>query len=180
MKLIIDIDDNVFTRLFDNGVDTSSDDREAIDRAVRNGMPYERPQGDLISREVLKEVINYNQMYVNPKLAVDDVIKLIDNAPTVDTTEQEENAYNEGYAHGLETKKPQGEYTEEDIKQAIKENFDIGYEMAKNKFERPQGKWILTPDDFSSFKCSVCEKPNFWKDNFCPNCGADMGGDKNE
>lgn len=40
MKLIIDIDDNVFTRLFDNGVDTSSDDRKVIDRAIRNGMPY--------------------------------------------------------------------------------------------------------------------------------------------
>ena len=49
MKLIIDIDDNVFTRLFDNGVDTSSDDRKVIDRAVRNGEPYEeRPQGEWI------------------------------------------------------------------------------------------------------------------------------------
>lgn len=47
MKLIIDIDDNVFTRLFDNGVETSSDDRAVIDRAVRNGMPYEeRLQGE--------------------------------------------------------------------------------------------------------------------------------------
>ena len=49
MKLIIDIDDNVFTRLFDNGVDTSSEDRKVIDRAVRNGTPYaERPQGEII------------------------------------------------------------------------------------------------------------------------------------
>lgn len=41
MKLIIDIDENVFTRLFDNGVDTSPEDRKVIDRAVRNGTPYE-------------------------------------------------------------------------------------------------------------------------------------------
>lgn len=55
MKLIIDIDDNVFTRLFDNGVDTSLEDRKVIDRAVRNGKPYEeRPKGDeLIKRAVL-------------------------------------------------------------------------------------------------------------------------------
>lgn len=52
MKLIINIDDNVFTRLFDNGVDTSSDDREVIDRAVRNGKPYEeRPHGHWIVDE---------------------------------------------------------------------------------------------------------------------------------
>ncbi len=50
MKLIIDIDDNVFTRLFDNGVDTSSEDRKVIDRAVRNGIPYEeRPQGHWVA-----------------------------------------------------------------------------------------------------------------------------------
>lgn len=49
MKLIINIDDNVFTRLFDNGIDTSSEDREVIDRAVRNGKPYEeRPHGEWI------------------------------------------------------------------------------------------------------------------------------------
>lgn len=54
MKLIIDIDDNVFTRLFDNGVDTSSDDREVIDRAVRNGKPYEeRPQGKWFGRRYI-------------------------------------------------------------------------------------------------------------------------------
>lgn len=41
MKLIIDVDENVFTRLFDNGVDTSLEDRKVIDRAVRNGKPYE-------------------------------------------------------------------------------------------------------------------------------------------
>ena len=46
MKWIIDLDENVFTRLFDNGVETSSEDREAIDRAIRNGKPYkERPTG---------------------------------------------------------------------------------------------------------------------------------------
>lgn len=52
MKLIIDIDDNVFTRLFDNEVDTSSEDRKVIDRAVRNGTPYEeRPHGEWIVDE---------------------------------------------------------------------------------------------------------------------------------
>lgn len=91
MKLIIDIDDNVFTRLFDNGVETNSDDREVIDRAVRNGMPYEdRPQGDLISRSYLKQMI--------PAPIEDEykhVHQIIDNAPTVPMPD-----FKEGYKQG--------------------------------------------------------------------------------
>ena len=57
MKLIIDIDDNVFTRLFDNGVDTSSEDRKVIDRAVRNGTAYEeRPQGDITEEQAIDKL----------------------------------------------------------------------------------------------------------------------------
>ena len=56
MKLLIDIDDNVFTRLFDNGIDTSAEDRRIIDRAVRNGTPYEeRPQGKWITDYTAKQ-----------------------------------------------------------------------------------------------------------------------------
>ena len=80
---------------------------------------------DLISREALKMAIKYNQMYVNQKLAVDDVIKLIDNVPTV------------------------------------------------------EAEWLLTPDKFTPFKCSICNQPNFWEDNFCCNCGAKMKGGAN-
>lgn len=72
MKLIIDIDDNVFTRLFDNGVDTSSEDRKVIDRSVRNGKPYEeRPTGEWIpvSEKMPNESGRYllTQCYLNFK-----------------------------------------------------------------------------------------------------------------
>ena len=40
---------------------------------------------NLIDREALKAVIEYNQNYVNAKLSVDDVLKIIDNAPSVKT-----------------------------------------------------------------------------------------------
>lgn len=43
---------------------------------------------------------------------------IIDNAPTVDT------------------------YTEDDVQEAIKAGYQVGYELPKAKFERPQGKWI--------------------------------------
>lgn len=114
MKLIIDIDDNVFTRLFDNGVDTSSDDREVIDRAVRNGMPYaESPQGDLISREALKEELE-EIVCIEPIFYQKTVFETIDNAPPVtDRTEEVLSLQNtiaklvEGIS---ENARPQGEW----------------------------------------------------------------------
>lgn len=39
MKLIIDIDEDTCTRLFDNGVEASAHDREVIDTAIRKGTP---------------------------------------------------------------------------------------------------------------------------------------------
>ena len=79
--------------------------------------------------------------------------------------------------------RPQGEYTEEDMKQAIKENFDLGYEMAKNKYERQKGKWIEVQKGIivTEYKCPFCGRTV--KDDtgydvsadypFC-HCGADM------
>lgn len=55
--------------------------------------------------------------------------------------------------------------------------------------ERPQGKWIVDEDNvFYNFKkCSNCGVGAEWLDggsqllsNFCPNCGADMRGEKND
>lgn len=57
--------------------------------------------------------------------------------------------------------------------------------------ERPKGEWIADTshcynDDEDTFECSVCKEPftlicGTPKDNlynFCPNCGADMRGEK--
>ena len=48
-----------------------------------------------------------------------------------------------------------------------------------------RGEWILKTDDFDFVdgKCSVCSYTDSffeenWLYNFCPNCGADMRGDK--
>lgn len=68
----------------------------------------------------------------------------------------------------------QGEYTEEDMKQAIKENFDIGYEMAKAKFSPKQGEWKYK--GYKTFYCNKCNKRADDRYSFCPNCGADMRG----
>ena len=155
MKLIIDIDDNVFTRLFDNGVDTSSDDREVIDRAVRNGMPYEIPQGDMISREALKDFKYINKGNFN---TVEGIREWIDNAPTVEFTEE----------------------------QAIDKLHETGWLVRHDKemTERPQGEWEFNGFCFSTtqYKCNKCEYPTLERTNFCPHCGADMqkGGVEND
>lgn len=80
----------------------------------------------------------------------------IANAPTVDT------------------------YTEDDVQYAIKEGHQVGYEMAKAKFERPQGEWLYKEFDAESgisrsYWCSNCGEPKSqWCDDFCQRCGAYM------
>ena len=121
---------------------------------------------DLISRSALKENLRENHYF---GMFTENICEVIDNAPTVET------------------------YTEEDMKRTIKENFDLGYEMAKNKYERPKGEWIEKPitekfgiGNFTrhAVVCSVCEGSGEdsegipQKTNFCPNCGADMRGEK--
>ena len=82
-------------------------------------MACKEEKGDLISREALREAINTydtfaclpdgklcpfrdledSEMYV-PYIHFDDVIKAIDNAPSVDIKDQIAGAYNEGYMCG--------------------------------------------------------------------------------
>ena len=117
-------------------------DYEAIDTAIK--ALEERPQGDLISREELKKALKSNCDLCHDKntnwcehcCPLNDFEDLIDNAPTVDIKDQIAGAYNEGYMCGsreAEKARPQGEITNEDIQQAIKEGFANGYEMAKEK-----------------------------------------------
>lgn len=115
-------------------------------------MACKEEKGDLISREALKEVINYyNHMYVNPKLAVDDVLKLIDTAPTVEA------------------------YTEEEV-QEIRE--EVAKEFIANS-KRPKGDWnyignAVINHSIKICECNQCMKRTYGEPNFCPNCGADM------
>lgn len=48
--------------------------------------------------------------------------------------------------------------------------------------ERKRGEWIFNPSDaieamFTKPKCSECGFESADNGNFCPNCGADMGGE---
>ena len=55
MQIVIDIDDNLYTRLFDNGDEYVADMRRAC-VAIRKGTPLPKGYGDLIDRkELLKQ-----------------------------------------------------------------------------------------------------------------------------
>lgn len=59
------------------------------------------------------------------------------------------------------------------------------FEELTEQADRPHGEWIIHTDDLfpeeSTQECSVCHKEQFIltgnDDNYCPNCGAKMGGD---
>ena len=68
---------------------------------------------DLISREALKKA--YFNAINETSIGEVSIIELIDNAPTVET------------------------YSEEDMCDTTSNGFDIGYDFAKAKYERPQG-----------------------------------------
>lgn len=47
--------------------------------------------------------------------------------------------------------------------------------------ERKKGKWLFPYGDKKYKRCSVCERDYYsipHDSNFCPNCGADMRGEK--
>lgn len=60
MRIIINIDDNLYTRLFDNGVD-NYDDAEDMATAIRKGMVLPRGCGRLVDADVLDNGLREQQ-----------------------------------------------------------------------------------------------------------------------
>ena len=52
MKIVIDIDDNLYTRLFDNGINNYNDTADMA-KAIRKGTPLQKGHGKLIDSNVL-------------------------------------------------------------------------------------------------------------------------------
>jgi predicted RNA-binding Zn-ribbon protein involved in translation (DUF1610 family) len=53
--------------------------------------------------------------------------------------------------------------------------------MTQPTVEPVRGEWIRQDDTFTKYMCSNCGSKNYQGyENFCPNCGADMRGKKNE
>ena len=89
MKIVIDIDENVYTRLFDNGTEDygiMNDDLFAIAKSIRNGTPLPKGHGRLIDADKLKEhKYHDNHRYENAVAVAyidwaDAIIETADNA----------------------------------------------------------------------------------------------------
>lgn len=132
---------------------------------------------DLISRKYMKEAIE--QFFVKVKyyhphskgrktIPTEEVLDIIDNAPTVDTSddkyleERDADAYETGYLQG---------------------HIEV-YQKAEKDYAIPIGEWkcicSLQSWQFTDehYECDKCHYKGS-KSNFCPNCGADMRKEEN-
>ena len=84
MTLVIDIDEDVYTRLFDNGIQDNEiavDDVCEMARALRLGTPLPEHHGRLISEEDMLSVILFSKLFDNAK--VGEVKEVLLNIPTI-------------------------------------------------------------------------------------------------
>jgi hypothetical protein len=80
---VIDIDDNLYTRLFDNGDEYVADMRRAC-VAIRKGTPLPKGHGRLIDADTFIAMLentskrqNYKELLIGEFLTVDDVFEAI-------------------------------------------------------------------------------------------------------
>ena len=79
MEILIDIDENLYTRLFDNGID-NYDDAVDMAKTIRKGTPLPKGHGDLIDRSKICKAIPAEE----------------DNCTGMGMTYDEMDAYNDG------------------------------------------------------------------------------------
>ena len=85
MKIVIDIDDNLYTRLFDNGVD-NYDDAVDMAKAIRKGTPFPKGHGRLIEGDKLIEKI---KPLISNKVIIEAIDTIITFSPTVIEADKE-------------------------------------------------------------------------------------------
>ena len=132
MKLLIDIPEKIVMAI-QNGEDYRYD----IHTTIAQGIPV--TEGDLIIfRTLMTEIANKG-------LPFEEVLLLIDNAPTVAVDCKDCDGYEAGYSAGLKDA------------------------------ERPQGEWIFDEKgNFYCEKCGKYPHDQYATTDFCPNCGACM------
>lgn len=82
MQIVIDISENVYTRLFDNGIqdnEIATDDICEMAMSLRLGTPLLKGHGDLIDRnEVIKSLFDYFNGKKTVGQCIDDVRTIIE------------------------------------------------------------------------------------------------------
>ena len=81
------------------------------------------------------------------------------------------------------TEEQRNDITDVDFENTDKIWFTTKHQKTVEFVKRKKGKWISL-DDFRGkynefgYKCSECKEQSDYEENFCPNCGADMRGEK--
>ncbi len=86
MQIVIDIDENIFTRLFDNGTEDyeiANDDLFAIVKSIRKGIPLPEGHGDLKDADKLKNAFIKWSMVVRGSFTDSDIAAIVYNSPTI-------------------------------------------------------------------------------------------------
>ena len=97
MKVIIDVPEDVYTRLFDNGIETSFEDIEAIETAVRVGTPIPQGHGELKDTDTIrKEMLRHKysdsfceEHHIDHSINMEIALAIIDKAPTIIEADKE-------------------------------------------------------------------------------------------
>ena len=87
MEIIIDIDENLYTRLFDNGVD-NYDDAVDMAKAIRKGTPLPKGHGDLKDQKDLAKSL-YDYQWID-QLTYMEVTNRLINTPTIIEADKEQ------------------------------------------------------------------------------------------
>lgn len=82
MQIVIDIDENLYTRLFDNGVD-NYDDAVDMAKAIRKGTPLPKGHGRLIDEDKLHNCECKGNFSECDTCLDDDLCNLVNDAPTI-------------------------------------------------------------------------------------------------
>lgn len=104
----------------------------------------------LIDADKLKENFPKDADWDYPVNTNSEVVRIIDDAPTVDIDAITESHEEIGYDKG----------------------FRDGYAQAMSEFRH--GHWNERYDTQYHFECSECKYLHQYKDNYCPLCGAKM------
>lgn len=91
MQIVIKIDEDVFTRLFDNGTQDYAivnDDLFAVAKSIRNGKPLPEHHGRLIDKDkMIADLLTVNPQF---KELIDWCLQVTEAQPTIIEADREE------------------------------------------------------------------------------------------
>lgn len=79
MKVLIDISEDVFTRLFDNGVDASIDDLRQLETTVRKGTPIPKEKSAAAKIFFAINKLGGNNPKTDDEMTIGQAIEFLDN-----------------------------------------------------------------------------------------------------